>query len=686
MKLVSLFLAILTAATLGGCGGNNPAPEATTVFSTLNAPVTQTEVQNWLNSLSVQASAASSGILTSPALTWESHILPLSDCLLTLTDSEIYNSQLMTRSHDPAVRNLAGSWYQQIPAISDNIRENAALKTKVVQSLETMVSSNPKEKEAKNYLLNFFNTKYSDSQLNAISVANQHLTTISLIYYHNSITKSAFSTFSAADFACLPSNIKSQISTDSAGNYVFDANDNSSLNFTLAKSCLSENTRERLSAVSNSKAASENAPLWPEIAKRRVTYAQAFGFENFALQRLSDNMIQTTTAVYSLLDNLKSITQPAFERLTQRYKAAQSSEQGILPTTVYNWNRDRYYSTVCSQVLSDPPSDPKFLTFPETFESMLLHFGRIAGLKFIKSSVPKTWWNSNVIEYTVYERKTMFPAGTLLVDPYQISGLSDAASAGYLKIPRIQESGKIETPIVKLDANLSKSSSGEVVLSFREYTSFAHELGHVVHFLLKPYNSSTKSLEDFIEIPSITFEHIAKTPTFLKAVLSTDPYSPLKSLPADFLDYFQYYLLNPVLICEDQRIGLSFSATAISASSWTSGVPADLGKVFQQSQKDYYFAMSDLAEPGYSESYFIRPTTDASYYYYSLAYVIAADILSVFKDAPNFIFDDNIGQRYRYYILQQSSYGRLQALNSFLGRPWNYNAYKSWFETATSQL
>ena len=434
-----------------------------------------------------------------------------------------------------------------------------------------------------------------------------------------------------------PSSTKSQIPTDSDGNYVFDAN--SSLYSTLTESCLPEDIRERLNAVVYSKAASENAPLWPVISERRLTYAEAFGFDNFAQQRLSNNIFQTTTAVQTLLDTLESIHQPTFDRLIQRYKTLQASEQGWFPTTFYLWNRDRYDSTLRTQILGPAPSNPRLLVFPEIFDRMLLHFGRIVGLEFVKSSFPQTWWNSDVIAYQVCDAKTGFPAGTFLLDPWQIAGLSDAASAGYVKNPGILESGKIQTPVVRLNANLPEASNGEIVLLSSEYISFAHELGHAMHFLLKPLNSFTEPLEDYLEIPSITFERIAKTPTFWKALLGEDPQSPLTTVPDEFLKYMQYYALNPLTTVENQRFILLYSAAALNASMWTGGAEADLGHLMRQSYRDYYFPISDLAQPGYSSSHFIRPETDATYYMYSFAYVIAADILSVFQESPDFVFD-----------------------------------------------
>ena len=191
MKTVSLVLLIFICTVLSGCGGNDSAPEAPTVFSTVYAPSSEAEVQDWLNSLSVKATAASSNILTSPALTWESNIVPLYDCLKELDDASYYNVQLMTRSHDPAVRALANVGYQQIPVLSANIREDTDLKSKVLQSLDAMIPSNPKQEEAKNYLTDFFETEYSTSELQAISAANESLTEISLLYYQNAVTKSA---------------------------------------------------------------------------------------------------------------------------------------------------------------------------------------------------------------------------------------------------------------------------------------------------------------------------------------------------------------------------------------------------------------------------------------------------------------------------------------------------------------
>lgn len=682
-NILLTFFLLLSILAAGCSDSNHSSNESKTVFATLATPSTVEEVEERFEDLVARAEQMRAQIVTAQSPDWQHHLVPLSDFLMELSDATSYNSQLMTRSPVPEVRALGYVGYVQYPQLTATLSKDAELTVVVERALSQLTASTPKQQATADYLAAIFTSEYSPAEQTAQLEADEDLTTVSLAYYNNAVTKSASAIFTAEEFSCLPEEILAQIPTDSSGNFIFDAN--SPLYYTLARSCLDETVRERLHAVYTSKAAAENSLLWPTIQQQRLAYAELFGYDDFASMRLSRTMLADVSRVRELLDEVTEVSDPAFDRLQQRYIDAQASEEGVVPATAFAWNKDRYYSTVKAQLLTAPVVNPHLLTFPATFDRMLYLVGKIVGLSFVKTGQLENSWNPDVVEYRVYDQKTNAAVATFLVDPYQLDGISAVANCSRIMSSRLLDSGERQVPVVVLNLDLVKSTTGTTYMPTYSYESFGHELGHALHFMLMAPAASTYR-SDFVEIPSMFCQAVVQHPEFLKAVLSSNPDEPLEQLPADFVTYWQYYRESPVNFCENQRYQLAQSATAIDLTAWQGGLPTDLAEVAKNNLEQYYFPYSSDSQPFYRVAHFIMPATDARYYQYVLADVVSADILSLFETSPESIFDQQLGERYRYHILENCGPDSEAAITSFLGREWNYDAYQDWFEEKTQDL
>lgn len=682
-NILLTFFLLLTILAAGCSDSNHSFNEPTTVFATFDTPATVEEVEAWLFDFVARTEQMRADIVTAQSPDWEHHIFPLYDLILDLSAATAYNTQLLTRSPVPEVRALAYVGYVQLPQLRATLTTDAELKEVVERALSQLMPSTPKQQAAADLLADIYASEFLPAEQAAQLEADENLTNISLAYYNNALSKSASATFTAEEFGCLSEDLLSKFPMDSSGDYIYDAN--SPYIGNLLQSCLDETVRERVHAVYSSKAAAENSLLWPTILQQRLSYAELVGYDDFASMRLSNSILPSSTEVRALIDEVDAITAPAFERLKQRYIEVQASEVGEVPTTVFAWNRSRYYFTVKAQLLTPPLVDPHLLTFPDTFDRMLYLVGKIVGLSFVKTGQLANSWNPDVIEYRVYDQKTNAPVATFLVDPYQLNGITTPASCTNLMSSRLLDSGERQVPVVVLNLGLDKSTTGTTSISTNSYRAFGHELGHALHFMLKlPAASSYQS--DFVEIPSMFCQAVVKHPEFLKAVLSSNPDEPLEQLPADFVAQWQYERESPVQICENQRFQLLQSATAIDLTTWQGGMPIDLAEVSKDNLQQYSFAYSSNSQPFYNSPYFIMPGTDTHYYMYVLARVVASDILGVFEASPESIFDQQLGERYRTYILENCGPDSAAAITGFLGREWNYDAYQDWFEGKTQDL
>lgn len=681
--LLTFFLLLSTLLATGCSDSSHSSSEPANVFATVVTPATVEEVEAWFADFVVRAEQMRVQITTAQSPDWQHDLTPLYDFLMDLRVATSYNAQLMTRSPVPEVRALAYVGYVQFPQLTVTLTLDAELKVVVERALSQLTPTTPRQQATADYLSAIFTSEYSPAEQAAQLDANENLTNVSLVYYNNAVTKSALATFTAEEFSCLSEEILAQLPTDSSGNYIFDAN--SPLYFTLARSCLDETVRERLHAVDTSKAAAENSLLWPMIQQQRLSYVELFGYDDFASMRLSNSILLSSANVRALITEVDAITTPAFERLEQRYLDAQATAEGVAPTTVFAWNRDRYYSTVKAQLLTPPLVNPHLFIFPDTFERMLYLVGKIVGVSFVKTGQLENGWNPDVVEYRVYDQMTNAPVATFLVDPYQIDDISASASCSKIMSSRLLDSGERQVPVVVVNLNLTKSTTATTTMSTFDYRAFGHELGHALHFmLLAPDASSYQS--DFAEIPSMFCEKLVKHPEFLKAVLSSNPDEPLDQLPADFAALWQYERESPVRFCESQRSRLAKSATAIDLTAWQGGLPSDLAEVVKSNLERYSFPYSSASQPFYDVAYFVNPSTDVRYYQYVLGDVISVDILSLFEASSESIFDQQLGERYRTHILENCGPDSEAAITGFLGREWNYDAYQNWFEGKTQDL
>ena len=682
-NILLTFVVLLSILATGCSDSNHTSKEPTTVFATFDTPATVEAVEKRFDDLVARVEQLCVEIVTAPTPDWQHHLIPLYDLLIELSDATAYNSQLMTRSPDPAVRALGYVGFVQYPQLTVALTKNVELKMVVVNTLNVLSIATPRQQEVADYLAIKFTSEFSAAEQAAQVEADENLTNVSLLYYNNSVTKSASATFTAEEFGCLSEELKSKIPTDISGDYIFDAN--SSLYYTLSRSCLDESVRERLHAVQFSKAAAENALLWPIIQQQRLSYAQLFGHEDYAALRLSDTIMADAPRVYELLDEVEQITNPAFERLLQRYKVAQTSAEGEEPETIFAWNRDRYNRVVSDQLLSGPVANPHLLTFPDTFDRTLYLVGKIFGLSFVKTGQLENSWNPDVVEYRVYDQKRNAPVATLLVDPYQLAGISAPENCGRIMASRLLDSGARQVPVIVMNLNLVKSSTETTPMSTYAYEGFGHELGHALHFMLQ---SSSEPLyqPDFIEVPSMFSEKLVTHPEFFKALLSSNLDQPLAQLPADFVSFWNYNRESPQDFCESQRYTLTLSATAMDLTAWQGGMTDNFAEVAKSNLAHYFFPYSSESQPFYDLPYFVMPATDTRYYQYVLADVVSVDILSLFEASTESIFDPQLGQRYREHILEDCGPDSSAAITDFLGREWNYAAFQDWFDEKTQDL
>jgi thimet oligopeptidase len=206
-------------------------------------------------------------------------------------------------------------------------------------------------------------------------------------------------------------------------------------------------------------------------------------------------------------------------------------------------------------------------------------------------------------------------------------------------------------------------------MAHEDVVTIFHEFGHAMHSILTRAKygrfAGTSVPGDFVEAPSQMLENWAWDKKVLDS-FAADYRDPSRKIPPEILGR----LKEAKLATEgnNYRRQLSFGLadlalhTQIHAGNAEETVPLSnkiAGQAFHPEPPDTAF----VAYFGHLMSY------DAGYYGYAWADAIAADMATVFQNAPDGFFDRDAGLRLRREIYEQGGSRDVQiSIEKFLGR------------------
>lgn len=418
-------------------------------------------------------------------------------------------------------------------------------------------------------------------------------------------------------------------------------------------------TRIALLAAYNDLAWPENEAVLTELLAVRAERARLLGFGDWADFETQPRMIGTGAEVRSFLDRLDAASAPAAEDentlLLERLRADVPEADAV--TLADFWyllgaiKRERF--DVDAQTVRS------YFPFDRVLQGILDVTGRLLDLEYRPVDVPV--WHPDVHTYDVYRGERLL--GRIHLDLHPREGKFSHAACFPLA-PGI--TGRV-LPEAALLCNFSRG-----LLEHDEVTTFFHEFGHLVHDILGGDQrwarfSGVATEWDFVEAPSQFLEEWAWDPEVLATFTSN---AAGETIPADLVAKMRTADEFGRALEVRRQLGHANVSFRLHVDR-----PDDL-----QGTVEHIYASTSPVQPlqglhpyaafGHLTGY------GACYYTYQWSLVIAKDLRSGFGDG---LMDGDAALRYRTEILEPGgSRDAADLVEAFLGRPYRFDAYRTW--------
>jgi thimet oligopeptidase len=487
--------------------------------------------------------------------------------------------------------------------------------------------------------------------------------------YESNITKAQKAVkFTQAELEGVPESFLAQVKT-AADEYTVMANITWHY-MSVMDNAKREDTRKRLITEHDNLARAENIPLLEKILPLRDDIAHKLGYKTWADYQIEVKMAGTAATAIDFLEKLKTGLQPKFDAELAEFRRIKIKETGDTNAQVRVWDW-RYLSNQLKKEKYNVDAEQLRVYFPyqRVLDGMFSIYQNIFGLKFERVEPPYKWIGDLQL-YAVSDDLTGEPLGLFYLDMFPREGKYNHFAQFHLIHGKVVSSGKYQRPTVALICNFpSPTKDKPSLLSHSDVETIFHEFGHAMHSMMTRAKyarfSGTSVPRDFVEAPSQMLENWVWDKNVLDS-FAADYRDPSKKIPADILAK----LREAKLATEGTRYRrqLSFALTDLTLhtqihdSNAAEALPLSnkvLGDVFLPMVPDTAF----VAYFGHLMGY------DAGYYGYAWADAIAADMATVFEQAPNGYFDQAAGRRLRVEIYEPGNSRDVnESIEKFLGR------------------
>jgi thimet oligopeptidase len=439
---------------------------------------------------------------------------------------------------------------------------------------------------------------------------------------------------------------------------------------TVMENAKNENTRLRLQTARENLAKKENVPLLQQILVLRDTLAHKLGYKTWADYVIEIKMAKTAARAQDFLDKLKAGLQPKFDAEIAEFRALKVKETGDTNAQIHLWDW-RYYANQLKKDKYTVNEEELKVYFPyqHVLDGMFRIYQRIFGLKFVRLDAPYVWV-SDLQLYAVFDSATGEPMGLFYLDMFPREGkYNHFAQFGIIE-GKLLPDGRYQRPTVALICNFPSPQTGKPsLLSHQDVETLFHEFGHAMHSILTRAKyarfSGTSVPGDFVEAPSQMLENWVWDKKVLDS-FAADYRDPSKKIPQQILNQLKAAKLaiEGTFYRRQLAFGLTDLAlhTQIHADNARETVPLSnriMADTFFPEPPDTAY----VAYLGHLMGY------DAGYYGYAWADAIAADMATVFANAPDGFFDVDAGHRLRKEIYEMGDSRDVEiSIEKFLDR------------------
>ena len=405
--------------------------------------------------------------------------------------------------------------------------------------------------------------------------------------------------------------------------------------------------------------------------------AQRLGYASYADFATETRMVKNSATALKFLEELKTGLQPKFNAELEEFRQLKIKESGDASAKINIWDW-RYFANELRKTKYNVDAEQLRVYFPyqRVLDGMFAIYQRIFGLKF-EQIKPPYQWIGDLQMYSVSDAKTGEPLGLFYLDMYPREGkYNHFAQFGIIEGKRLPD-GAYQRPVCALICNFPPPQPDKPsLLSHDEVVTIFHEFGHAMHTILTraQYSrfSGTSVPRDFVEAPSQMLENWPWDRQVLDS-FAADYRDPAKKIPPAILD--QLKVARFATEGTFYRRQLSFALMDLALHTQIHATNADqtlplaneiLTKVSLPVPPDSAF----VAYFGHIIGY------GAGYYGYAWADAIAADMATVFEQAPDGFFDQTAGMRMRREIYEVGDSRDINvSIEKFLGRPRSINPF-----------
>jgi thimet oligopeptidase len=431
-----------------------------------------------------------------------------------------------------------------------------------------------------------------------------------------------------------------------------------------------EETRKKLLIEHDNLARAANIPLLEKILPLRDDIARKLGYKTWADYQIEVKMAGTAASAIDFLEKLKTGLQPKFDAELAEFRRLKIKESGDANAQICVWDW-RYFSNQLKKEKYNVDAEQLRVYFPyqRVLDGMFTIYQAIFGLKFERVEPPYKWIGDLQL-YAVSDAKTGEPLGLFYLDMFPREGKYNHFAHFRLIAGKVMAGGKYQRPTVALICNFpSPTKDKPSLLSHSDVETIFHEFGHAMHSMMTRAKygrfSGTSVPRDFVEAPSQMLENWVWDKKVLDG-FAGDYRDPLKKIPADILAK----LKEAKLATEGTRYRRQLSFSLMDLTLHTQVHDSNAKEALPLSNK----VLSEVFLPMAPDTAFVGyfghlMGYDAGYYGYAWADAIAADMATVFEQAPNGYYDQAAGRRLRVEIYEPGNSREVnESIEKFLGR------------------
>ena len=435
-----------------------------------------------------------------------------------------------------------------------------------------------------------------------------------------------------------------------------------------------EPVRQKMYMAYQNRAYPKNMAVLDSILDLRYRLARLIGFTNFADYDCADKMVGSAQ---NASDFIHKVVDAATDRLKVDYQTLLDRKRKDVPgATGIDW-WDRFYWTSLvkkEQYDFDAQVFRPYFPYDRVKQGVLDVTGKMFGVTYRQVKGAPVW-DPSVECWEMFEGGKLVGRFYLDMHPRQ-NKYNHAAQFDV----RTGVEGR-QIPEAALICNLPGGDAKDPGLcELEDVTTFFHEFGHLLHTLFAGHHrwvgiGGIRTERDFVEAPSQMLEEWMRDPAVLQTFARH--YQTGQPVPAKLVEQMRraedFGSLDPRAIDVRRQMVLADLSLSIYNKPPSEVNTDSLNAQLTRRYTPYPYVPGTHFQCAFGHLY----GYGAGYYTYMWSLVIAKDMLSKF-DRKN-LLDPAIAKRYRDAVLAPGGSAPAAALvASFLGRPFNFEAYRLW--------